>query len=77
MLKSKSRYYYKQLDDSGKHVYNVILSAWEARNPNPSFTMNTQNAQADINKILKYIDKMSPFWAGLKPAPTFCLGRKP
>ena len=60
MLKSKSKYYYLQLDDSGKRVYNSILSAWEARNPNSSFRLNPPNAKTDIYKILTYISLDNP-----------------
>jgi len=55
MLKSKSRYYYTRLDNNSRGIYNGILSAWEARKPDPSFIANPANTHADIPKIVKYI----------------------
>ena len=60
MLKSKSKYYYDKLDEESKKIYNSILSAWEARNPNASFKMNPVSKSKDIQKILKYIEIDNP-----------------
>jgi hypothetical protein len=57
-MKSKSKYYYTKLDTNSQSVYNSILSAWEAHNPNPSFKMNVSGG--DMQKILEYIRYDNP-----------------
>jgi len=60
MLKSRSKYYYSKLDNDNKSVYDSILSAWEAKNPNASFTLNPLNKNIDIQKALEYIKIDNP-----------------
>lgn len=54
VLKSKSKYYYMQLDALSQRAYNSILSAWEARNRQPSFISNLI-ANVNIKKVLEFI----------------------
>jgi transglutaminase/protease-like cytokinesis protein 3 len=60
MLKSNSKYYYSLLDSSAKRIYNSILLALVARNPNPSFMINPLGRKPDISKIVQYIDYDNP-----------------
>gem|GEM_PF-4014825 len=60
MLKSKSKFYYSRLDNTAKRIYNVVLSALEARNSNPSFMVNPLASKPDIQKILQYISHDNP-----------------
>jgi len=59
MMKNISRYYYTRLDSESKHIYNSILSAWEARIPAPSFAVNTVNVKS-IEKIIQYVELDNP-----------------
>jgi hypothetical protein len=52
MLKSTSKYYYTKLDKNCQGIYDSILSAWEAYNPNPSFKMGS----ADNNSLQRVMD---------------------
>jgi len=60
MLKSKSKFYYSRLDNTAKRIYNVVLSALEALNSNPSFMVNPLGRKPDIQKILQYISHDNP-----------------
>jgi hypothetical protein len=60
MLKSNSKYYYSRLDNATKRIYSSILSAFETRNPNPSFMVNPLRYKVDIPEILNYISSDNP-----------------
>lgn len=59
MLTSKSRYYYTRLDAPAQRVYNGILSAWEARNRQPSFVPGLPS-DVDLQKVLEFIALDNP-----------------
>jgi len=62
MLRSTSKYYSSHLSSADKRVYDSILSALEARNPNPSFTVMPFpfGRKPDVEKILQYVDLDNP-----------------
>jgi hypothetical protein len=58
MLKKSFKYYYSRLNSADKRVYDSVLTALEARNPNPMFTVTAGlfGGKPDIQKIVQYVD---------------------
>jgi hypothetical protein len=52
MIQCKSKFHYSRLNDAEQGAYNSILSAWEAHDRKPSFSIDPQGNKIDLEKTM-------------------------